>query len=58
MDKNAEFWQEEPYQPRPMFQLTKRDNIFALCAVIFGIFTSVFGIFGIFSRMAAIRKGL
>lgn len=51
MDKNTEFQQgtPQPFQPKPLFQLKREDNIFALCAVIVSIFTSVFGIFGGFS---------
>ncbi len=51
MGENVEFQQEnpQPFQPKPMFRLTRQDNIFALCAVVLSIFTSVFGIFGGFS---------
>lgn len=31
---------------KPLFSLEKRDNIFSICAVVFCIFTAVFGIFG------------
>jgi len=51
MNENAEFQKENPQtlQPKPMFQLKREDNVFALCTVILSIFTSVFGIFGGFS---------
>lgn len=39
----------EPYQPRPLFELTKSDTAFSLCAVIISIFTMIFGIFGGFA---------
>ena len=40
-----------PQQPKakPLFELTKGDNIFAICMLAASIFTSVFGIFGGFS---------
>lgn len=38
-----------PYQPVPLFNLGKRDNAFAICAVVVSIFTTFFGIFGGFS---------
>ncbi len=34
---------------KPLFELTKRDNIFAICVLVAGVFTSIFGIFGGFA---------
>lgn len=39
----------QPYQPKPLFDLTKGDTAFAICAVLASIFTSIFGIFGGFA---------
>lgn len=36
----------EQYQPRPLFELTKSDTVFSICAVIISIFTMIFGVFG------------
>lgn len=38
-----------PYKPKPLFELTKSDTVFSICAVLSSIFTAVFGIFGGFS---------
>ncbi len=38
-----------PYQPKPLFELTKGDTAFSVCAVIVCVFTSIFGIFGGFA---------
>ncbi len=38
-----------PYQPKPLFELTKGDTAFSVCAVVTSVFTSVFGIFGGFA---------
>lgn len=40
---------ERVYAPRPPFELTKHDGIFALCALASSIFTSLFGIFNGFA---------
>ncbi len=40
---------EQEYQPCPTFSLSKRDIVFALCALVASIFTSVFGIFSGFA---------
>ena len=37
------------YQPRPLFQLSKKDTVFALFAVIVSVFSAIFGIFGGFA---------
>lgn len=34
---------------KPLFELTKRDNIFAICVLVASVFTSIFGIFGGFA---------
>ena len=52
MDYEEQLQQEAwppAYQPKPLFDLTKRDTAFAVCAIIVSIFTSVFGIFGGFA---------
>ena len=45
--------QEQPlaqtYVPKPLFELSRRDNIFAVFMLLLGVFTSVFGIFGGFA---------
>lgn len=38
-----------PNEPKPLFELTKRDITFALCGVIASVLLSVFGIFGGFA---------
>ncbi|MBE6786925.1 MAG: DUF4173 domain-containing protein [Ruminococcaceae bacterium] len=38
-----------PYKPKPLFELTKSDTAFSVCAVIISIIYSIFGIFGGFS---------
>ncbi|MBQ8204133.1 MAG: DUF4173 domain-containing protein [Clostridia bacterium] len=53
--ESQEIKQETPnynpplYQPKPLFSLTKRDTVFAVCVVVACIFTAIFGIFGGFA---------
>lgn len=41
-------WQQ-PYEPKPLFALTKKDIAFAVCAVAVCVFTAIYGIFGGFA---------
>lgn len=47
--KTPEALVSEMYQPKPLFELSRRDTTFALCALAVGIFAAVFGIFGGFA---------
>ena len=49
-------WPETYYEVKPLFSLTKRDIVFAICAVIACILTSVYGIFGGFALGYAITS--
>ena len=42
-------FQEQAYQPKPPFELTKRDTVFAVCALAASVFASLFGVFGGFA---------
>ncbi|MBR3843924.1 MAG: DUF4173 domain-containing protein [Clostridia bacterium] len=49
VQNNQTFPLPPQYQPKPLFELSKGDNAFGICAIIAGIFTSLFGIFGGFA---------
>ena len=36
-------------EPKPLFELCKNDTVFAVCALVAGVFLSVFGVFGGFA---------
>lgn len=48
-NKTPELLLPQMYAPKPLFNLTRRDTIFAVCSIVLCIFTSIFGIFGGFS---------
>ncbi len=53
-EKSTEILTEEieenlSYQERPLFNLTKNDLIFSVCALVFSIFTAIFGFFSGFA---------
>lgn len=49
LEDNEKIWSPQQPEPKPLFELTKGDNIFAICMLVASVFTSVFGIFGGFS---------
>ncbi len=48
-EKTPEMLLPEMYQPKPLFELTKSDTVFAVGALIASIFTAIFGFFGGFA---------
>lgn len=42
-------WPEPYYEVKPLFELTRKDIVFAICAVIACVLASVYGIFGGFA---------
>lgn len=54
--KMPEMLLPEQYQPKPLFELKRGDTIFAVCALMLSIFTSIFGIFGGFALGYAISS--
>lgn len=48
-EDNEKIWSPQQPESKPLFNLTKRDNIFAICVLLGGIFISIFGIFGGFA---------
>ena len=49
LEDNEKIWSPQQPEPKPLFELTKGDNIFAICMLVASVFTSVFGVFGGFS---------
>ena len=49
MEENIQPQWPLPEEPKPLFDLSKRDVTFALCAIVICIFLSVWGIFGGFA---------
>lgn len=46
------------YEPRPNFNLSKKDTVFFLLAIIFSVFSAIFGIFGGFAIGYSISMAL
>lgn len=56
--ENYPYSQLPPSEKKPLFSLTKKDGIFAILAVAFSIFTTVFGVFEGFNLGYAISSVL